>query len=104
MLNAILMRTVVIVCCKRRQSLITPERKANTMAMTNRKRAKKDTRSSITVQLPADYADIVVGILAKEADNAHRAGQLSRAATIQDILKPFHRAIELEERLRTRRE
>ena len=71
--------------------------------MTNRKRAKKDTRSSITIQLPAAYADIVVGLLSREMDDAHRLGQTSLAATIQDILKPFHTAIELEDRQRTRR-
>lgn len=74
------------------------------MALTNRKKAKKDTRSSITVQLSAAYADIVVGILTKELDDTLRDGQASPAAAIQDILKSFHTAIELEARQRTRRE
>lgn len=71
--------------------------------MTDRKKTKKDTRSSITIKLPAAYADFVVGLLAKELADAHREGRGSLAATIQEILKPFRNAIELEDRLRTMR-
>lgn len=73
------------------------------MVMTDCKRAKKDTRSSITVQLPAAHADFVVKVLATELDGAHRNGQADLAATIQDILEPFRNAIELESIQRTRR-
>lgn len=71
--------------------------------MTDRKRTKKDNRSSVTVHLPAAYADFVVGLLARELEHAHREGQASLTATIQDILNPLRSAIELEEKRRALR-
>lgn len=73
------------------------------MAMTDHKRAKKDTRSSITVQLSAAHADFVVELLARELDNTHREGQTNLTVTIQDILNLFRDAIELEEKKRALR-
>lgn len=67
------------------------------------KTQKKDTRSSITVKLPAVYADFVVGLLARELDNARREGQEDLTAAIQDILKPFRNAIALEDKQRALR-
>lgn len=73
------------------------------MAMTDHKRAKKDTRSSITVQLSAAHADFVVELLARELDNTHREGQTNLTVTIQDIWNLFRDAIELEEKKRALR-
>lgn len=71
--------------------------------MTDRKRTKKDNRSSVTVHLPAAYADFVVGLLARELEHAHREGQTGLAATIRDILNPLRSTIELEEEKRALR-
>lgn len=71
--------------------------------MAVRKRAKKDARSSITVQLPAAYADFIVELLSKELDDSRREGCESRSSVIMEILKPFRNAIELEERQRSLR-
>lgn len=71
--------------------------------MTDGKKAKKDTRSAITVKLPAVYADFVVGLLARELDEAYRQGQVKLTETIRDILEPFRTAMELEARQRTMR-
>lgn len=71
--------------------------------MAERKRAKKDNRSSITIHLSAAYADFVAGLLAKELDSAHRKGQTRLTATIQDILNPLRSTIEREEKKRALR-
>ncbi len=67
------------------------------------KRVKKDVRSSMTIQLPADHADFVVRMLSKELDNSHREGQVNQSSVIMDILRTFRNAIELEERMRSMR-
>lgn len=74
------------------------------MVMSEPNTLDKDTRSSVTIRLPATYADFVIGLLRKELDDADRAGQASRTAAIRDILEPFRTAMELEERQRTLRE
>lgn len=73
------------------------------MVMAVRKRAKKDMRSSITVQLSAAHADLVVEILSKELDVSRRERGTSRSFAIMDIMKSFCSAIELEERQRALR-
>lgn len=67
-------------------------------AMTRRKRAPKDTRSSITVHLSASHADFMVGLLAKELEDSRREGQTDWAAAILDILESLRSAIDFEER------
>lgn len=71
--------------------------------MTDWKREKRDTRSSVTVHLPAVHADFLIKLLSKELEWADREGQADQSAVLRAILELFRRAVELEERQRTLR-
>lgn len=71
--------------------------------MANRKKAKQDTRSAVTLHLPAAHADFVTNFLAKELDNVRRERRADQEAYILEILQLFRNAIELEERQRSLR-
>ena len=71
--------------------------------MANRKTNKQDTRSTITIQLSAAYAEFVVRLLLKEMESARRKRQMKQAADILKILKSFLHAIEFEEKQRSQR-
>lgn len=71
--------------------------------MTNRKKARKDTRSAVTLHLPAAHADFVTNLLAKELDGVRRERQADQEAYILELLQLFRNAIELGERQRSLR-
>lgn len=71
--------------------------------MANRKKVRQDTRSAVTLHLPAPHADFVTDLLVKELDAVRRERQANQEAYILEILQLFRNAIEHGEQQRSLR-